>query len=96
MGLIATNYSDYVIFTSDNPRDEDPDNILNDITINLKNNNFKIIKDRKEAIIKCLNMLDNNILLILGKGHEDYQIIKGIKYHFSDSEIVLDYIKRTD
>ena len=40
-------------------------------------------------------MLNNNILLILGKGHEDYQIIKGIKYHFSDKEIVLDYIKKT-
>lgn len=94
MGLISTTLSDYVIFTNDNPRDEDPDIILNDITINLKKNNYEIIKDRKEAIFKGLDMLDNNILLILGKGHEDYQIIKGIKYHFSDKEIVLDYIKK--
>ena len=93
MGDIATSNSFYVIFTDDNPRDEDELEILNDITCNLKKDNFKIIKDRKEAILYGLNILDNNILLILGKGHEDYQIIKGTKYHFSDKEIVLDYIE---
>ena len=94
MGSISTKLSDYVIFTNDNPRDEDPISILNDITINLRKNNYEIIENRKEAILACLNMLNNNILLILGKGHEDYQIIKGIKHHFSDKEIVLDYIKK--
>ena len=94
MGSISTKLSDYVIFTNDNPRDEDPISILNDITINLIKNNYEIIENRKDAILKGLNMLNNNVLLILGKGHEDYQIIKGIKHHFSDKEIVLDYIKK--
>ena len=94
MGLISTNNSDYVIFTNDNPRYENPDIIINDMTNNLDSNNFEIIKDRKEAIIKGIKMLDNNILLILGKGHEDYQIINGIKHHFSDQEVVLDFIKK--
>lgn len=93
MGEIASKYSNHVIFTNDNPRDEDEISILNDITINLRKNNFEIIKDRKEAILKGIKLLDNNVLLILGKGHEEYQIIKGIKYPFSDREIVLDYIK---
>lgn len=94
MGLISTNNSDYVIFTNDNPRYENPDIIINDMTNNLDSKNFEIIKDRKEAIIKGIKMLDNNILLILGKGHEDYQIINGIKHHFSDQEVVLDFIKK--
>ena len=94
MGNISTTNSNFVIFTSDNPRYEDELDILNDITCNLKEDNFKIIKDRKEAILYGLNILDNNILLILGKGHEDYQIIKGNKYHFSDKEIVIDYIEK--
>lgn len=93
MGDIATKLSDYVIFTSDNPRCEDPKSIIDDITEHLENNNYKIIIDRKEAILNTLKTLDNSCLLILGKGHEDYQIINNQKYHFSDKEIVLDYIK---
>ena len=95
MGKLSTTLSDYVIFTSDNPRFDNPDDIINDMTSNLNNNNYEIIKDRKQAIIKGISMLDNNVLLILGKGHEEYQIIKNTKYHFSDKEIVLDYIEKT-
>lgn len=94
MGLISTNLSDYVIFTNDNPRDENPSGIINDITNNLLNNNYEIIEDRKSAIKKGVSMLcKNDILLILGKGHEDYQIINGVKYHFNDKEEVLNCIK---
>lgn len=93
MGDIATKLSDYVIFTSDNPRCEDPKSIIDDITEHLETNNYKIIINRKEAILNTLKTLDNSCLLILGKGHEDYQIINNQKYHFSDKEIVLDYIK---
>lgn len=94
MGLISTNLSDYVIFTNDNPRDENPSDIINDITNNLLNNNYEIIEDRKSAIKKGVSMLcKNDILLILGKGHEDYQIINGVKYHFNDKEEVLKCIK---
>ncbi|MBQ9071642.1 MAG: UDP-N-acetylmuramoyl-L-alanyl-D-glutamate--2,6-diaminopimelate ligase [Bacilli bacterium] len=95
MGDIATKYSDYVIFTSDNPRFENPKKILNDITCKLDKKNYKIIVKRKKAIQKAIQMLSkNDILLLLGKGHEDYQIIKNKKIHFSDKEIVLDYLRR--
>lgn len=93
MGRISTTLSDYVIFTSDNPRCEDPKAIIDDITNSLENNNYEIIVDRKEAILNTLKTLDNSCLLILGKGHEDYQIINNQKYHFSDKEIVNYYIK---
>lgn len=93
MGDIATKLSDYVIFTSDNPRCENPKSIIDDIIEHLDTNNYKTIIDRKEAILNTLKTLDNSCLLILGKGHEDYQIINNQKYHFSDKEIVLDYIK---
>jgi len=95
MGEIATKYSDYVIFTSDNPRCEKPKKILKDIVCKLKNNNYKIIVKRKKAIKKGIQMLTkNDILLLLGKGHEEYQIIKNKKRPFSDKDIVLKYIRR--
>ena len=94
MGDIATKYSDFVIFTSDNPRFENPKQILNDITNKLDTKNYKIIVNRKKAIKKSIQMLSkNDILLLLGKGHEDYQIIKGKKRHFSDKEIVMKYLR---
>ena len=93
MGSSACKYSDEVIFTSDNPRDEDPKEILKDITTNLKYKNYIVIEDREKAIKKGVKLLKkNDILLILGKGHETYQIKKNIKYHFDDKEIVLKYI----
>lgn len=92
MGNIACKLSDYCIFTSDNPRTEDPLLILKDITNDLEYNNFLVIPDRKEAIIKALKKLKkDDILLILGKGHENYQIIGHTKHHFDDAEIVNDY-----
>ena len=94
MGEIATRLSDHVIFTDDNPRTEDPKQIMDDIVKDLKSNNFEIIFDRAEAIKKGVSMLEeNDILLILGKGHETYQIIGTEKIHFSDKEEVLKAIK---
>ena len=94
MGDIATKYSSYVIFTNDNPRDEDEMDIINDIIDGVKSNNYLIEKDREKAIIKGLNMLlEEDILLILGKGHEEYQIIKDKKIEFSDYKVVLNYLK---
>jgi len=94
MGSLSTKLSDYVIFTNDNPRNEEPEDIIDDITCGLENSNYEIILDRKEAIKKGLDMLNkDDILMILGKGHENYQIINGVKYHFSDREEVLKYIK---
>ena len=94
MGDIATKLSDYVIFTNDNPRTEDPKNIMKDILSGVKTNNFEVIYDRKEAIKKgILKLKENDFLLILGKGHENYQIIGKTKYHLDDAEEVLKYTK---
>lgn len=90
MGSAAEKYSDFVIFTNDNPRCEDEKQIMNDIISGVKLENHKVIFDRKEAIKEGINMLkENDILMILGKGHEDYQIIGKEKIHFSDEEEVL-------
>lgn len=92
MGRIATSLSDYVIFTNDNPRTEDPKKIMNDIVKDNHSTNYEIIFDRKDAITKGLDLLEkDDILLILGKGHEDYQIIGREKIHFDDAEIVKNY-----
>ncbi|MBQ9318157.1 MAG: UDP-N-acetylmuramoyl-L-alanyl-D-glutamate--2,6-diaminopimelate ligase [Bacilli bacterium] len=90
MGRIATSLSDYVIFTSDNPRNENPNRIIQDIIQKLDTNNYEIEENREKAIKKGIQKLNkNDILLLLGKGHENYQIINGKKYHFSDIEVVL-------
>lgn len=95
MGDIATSYSDYVVFTSDNPRWEKPKNILKDITCKLDKKNYKIIVNREKAIKNSIQMLTkNDILLLLGKGHEDYQIIHDKKIPFSDKNIVEKYTRR--
>lgn len=92
MGNIATKKSDYVIFTNDNPRTEDPKKIMNDIVKDNHSNNYEIIYDRKDAITKGIQMMEkNDILLVLGKGHEDYQIIGRQKIHFDDAEIIKNY-----
>jgi len=92
---IATNLSDYVIFTSDNPRDENPKQIIDDMLNNLEKNNYEIEINREKAINKGIQKLDkNDILLLLGKGHESYQIINDKKIYFNDKEKVLSFIRR--
>ena len=94
MGNLVLSLSDKTIFTNDNPRDEDPNQIINDLLKEKINNNYIIELDRKKAINKGINMLTNNdILLILGKGHENYQIIGNNKTHFNDKETVLKITK---
>ena len=93
MGEIASRLSDYVIFTSDNPRTEDPNKILEDILKGITKDNYEVEIDRTTAIRKGLDMLrDNDVLLILGKGHEDYQIIGHTKHHLDDLEEVKKYL----
>ncbi len=95
MGHAAEVSSDYVIYTSDNPRTEDPTLILEDILKGVEQENHEVIVDRREAILKGMSLLkEKDILMILGKGHEDYQIIGKEKHHFSDQEIVYEYIKQ--
>ncbi len=89
MGNIATSLSDYTILTSDNPRTEDPVKIMDDILKGVKSTNYEVELDRKTAIKKGIEMLKpEDILLILGKGHEDYQIIGHTKIHLDDAEEV--------
>ena len=93
MGRVASQNSSYVIFTSDNPRDEEEEEIINDMIQEVDTFNYEIEINRQKAIIKCIQRLKkNDILVILGKGHEDYQEIKGVKYHFNDKEVVLNNI----
>lgn len=95
MGIIATELSDYVIFTNDNPRNEDEMEIVNDMINGIINENYEVILDRSKAIKRGIDLLNKkDILFILGKGHEEYQLINGIKHHFSDKEEVLNYINK--
>ncbi len=90
MGKIADKWADIIIVTSDNPRTENPQSIIDQITVGIENKNKLIIEiDRKEAIKKALLLAKaNDFIMLAGKGHEDYQIIGNIKSHFDDSEIV--------
>ncbi|NJX16184.1 UDP-N-acetylmuramoyl-L-alanyl-D-glutamate--2,6-diaminopimelate ligase [Tamlana crocina] len=98
MGHIATALSTKVIFTSDNPRSEDPADILKDIEAGVEPQNFKktlTIEDRKQAIKTACQMAQpNDIILIAGKGHETYQEIKGERFDFDDFKIVQEFLKQ--
>jgi UDP-N-acetylmuramoyl-L-alanyl-D-glutamate--2,6-diaminopimelate ligase len=94
MGKIATTLSDDVIITSDNPRDEEPNFIIEQIRTGIDKNNYRVIENREEAIHDAIDKAGTNyVLLIAGKGHEDYQEIKGIRTHFSDREVAEKYFK---
>ncbi|MFN3660929.1 MAG: glutamate ligase domain-containing protein, partial [Brevinematales bacterium] len=82
-------YSDRVIVTSDNPRKENPEAIIRDITAGMKTNKYQVIVNREEAIKHAIYMAQkDDVIVIAGKGHEDYQIIGKEKHHFSDREVV--------
>jgi UDP-N-acetylmuramoyl-L-alanyl-D-glutamate--2,6-diaminopimelate ligase len=94
MGKIATMLSHKVIITSDNPRDEDPFKIIDGIKSGISKDNFDVIENREEAIKNAIeNSDDSSIILIAGKGHEDYQDIKGLRSHFSDREVAEKYLR---
>lgn len=93
MGKIASELSNKVIITSDNPRKENPELIINDIIKGIQKENYNKIENREEAIQKAVNESDENaIILIAGKGHENYQEINGVRNHFSDKEIAEKYL----
>lgn len=94
MGQAARNNSEFVIVTSDNPRGENPQQIIDDVLPSLKGEeNYLAIVDRKEAIKKGLEMADgNNVIIIAGKGHEDYQDINGVKHPFKDFDVARKYL----
>ncbi|WP_370477024.1 UDP-N-acetylmuramoyl-L-alanyl-D-glutamate--2,6-diaminopimelate ligase [Tamlana flava] len=98
MGHIATALSSKVIFTSDNPRSENPADILKEIEAGVEPQNYKkalTIEDRKQAIKAACQMAQpNDIILIAGKGHETYQEIKGERFDFDDFKIVQEFLKQ--
>lgn len=93
MGEIATSLSDYSIITSDNPRFEEPMDIINEILSGVKTkDNFEIDANREQAIKRGIEISkSDDIILICGKGHESYQEVKGVKSHFDDKEMVEKY-----
>jgi UDP-N-acetylmuramoyl-L-alanyl-D-glutamate--2,6-diaminopimelate ligase len=94
MGRVAKKLADILIITNDNPRYEDPDMIIQNILAGIKSrDNVYIEKDRKKAIYLAHTLSrEGDIILIAGKGHEDYQIISGVKYFFDDKEVVNEII----
>ena len=100
MAKAAAKFSDFIILTSDNPRTENPTDILNQIEeglteINFSKDKYTVIEDREEAIKYAIeNVLSKgDSLLIAGKGHETYQIIRKEKKHFDDREMARKYCK---
>jgi UDP-N-acetylmuramoyl-L-alanyl-D-glutamate--2,6-diaminopimelate ligase len=95
MGSIATRLSDFVVLTSDNPRSEDPDAIISEIASGAERKNYLIEPDRAEAIRRAVLMAGcNDVILIAGKGHENYQEIKGKRLPFNDREVLERAIKQ--
>ena len=97
MGEVAGEYSDLVIITSDNPRNEDPLKIISEIEMGVKGKQviFEVIPDRREAIHRAIAAAkSDDVVIIAGKGHENYQIIGGNKYHFDDREVAIEALAR--
>lgn len=91
MGEISSNLAELTVVTSDNPRFEEPEDIIKDIVTGVKKGpgKYVTITDRREAIKYCIdNAMEGDVIIIAGKGHEDYQEIKGVKYHMDDRELV--------
>ena len=97
MGRVATRKSTLAIITSDNPRTEDPTQIIKEIEAGVESQNFSkyiTIPDRKEAIKMAIKFAEpKDVVLVAGKGHETYQEINGVRYHFDDKEEILELTK---
>jgi len=95
MGRIAEKNSDIIIVTSDNPRTENPEEIVKDIVVGLKEENHIIEVDREKAIFKAIELAKkDDIILVAGKGHENYQVLGREKIHFDDREKIIESIKK--
>ena len=97
MGETSSNLADLTVVTSDNPRFEKPEDIINDILIGVKKGNGKFITipDRREAIKYVIdNACEGDCILLAGKGNEDYQEIEGVRYHMDEREIIADILER--
>lgn len=96
MGEVSSRLADLTVVTSDNPRNEEPMDIINDILVGVHkaDGEYVTIPDRKEAIAYCmLNAKDGDIVVLAGKGHEDYQEICGVKHHMDERELIAEIIR---
>lgn len=94
MGALATSIADFSFITSDNPRTEEPGEIIKEIVLGASSSNYEVIIDRAAAITQAISKASaHDIILIAGKGHEIYQEINGVKHHFSDFEIAKHVLK---
>ena len=94
MAKAACELADYSIVTSDNPRSEEPSAIIEEIKAGFTKSNYEIVVDRKEAMARALKMAkQQEIVLIAGKGHEDYQIFKDRTIEFNERMIVQELLK---
>lgn len=94
MGKIGTDLSDISIITSDNPRTEEPKKIIEDILNGIEKENYEVIVDRKEAIKRAMKIAKKgDVVVIAGKGHEDYQVLKEKTIHFDEREVVAHIVK---
>lgn len=94
MGKIGSDISDIAIITSDNPRTEDPVSIINDVVKGIDKDNYEVIENRKDAIKRAIELAgEGDVIVIAGKGHEDYQILNTGKIHFDEREVVDDILK---
>ena len=95
MGKVVLEKSDYVIFTMDDPRFEDPNQIIDDLIGESKNTNYERIIDRKEAIYKALDMAeDKDIVLIAGKGRDDYMAVDDKYLPYCDYDVIKSYYEQ--
>lgn len=95
MGEVSSRLADLTVVTSDNPRNEEPMDIINDILVGVAkaDGEYVTIPDRKEAIAYCMSIgKAGDIILLAGKGHEDYQEIKGVKYHMDERDLIEEII----
>lgn len=94
MGKIGSDISDIAIITSDNPRTEEPMEIIKDIVVGIEKENYLVIENRREAIKEAMKIAqENDVIVIAGKGHEDYQVLKDGVIHFDEREVIKDIIK---
>lgn len=94
MGKIGTQLSDFSLITSDNPRTEDPLEIIKDVVKGIETNNFEIIENRRAAIKRAIEIAgQGDIIVIAGKGHEDYQVLKDKTIHFDEREVISEILK---
>lgn len=94
MGKIGTLLSDFSVVTSDNPRTEVPMEIIKDVVVGIEQDNYEIVENRRDAIKRAIEIASSgDIIVITGKGHEDYQVLKDETIHFDEREVISEILK---